>query len=452
MDYDLILTGDLVTPTGVLRGGGLGVSGGRIVAVWPSTPPDARAAETLDASGCWVLPGAIDAHVHCFSAPQEGFVHATRAAAAGGVTTIVEMPYDAGAPVNARPVLDRKIERLREEAVVDVALLGTIRKTGGLDEIEPLADGGVCGFKVSMFETDPQRFPKIADGELLQAFRRSREVGLPVGVHAEDGDIIDPLVAAARAAGRTYPRAHCETRPPVSETAAVALGLELAAATQVQFHVYHASLPRSFELVERYRQQGLSVTAETCPHYLLLDEGDMDHLGGFGKINPPLRAPDAVAGLWDLLAQGRVDLVSSDHAPWPAERKTDRADIFANASGAPGVETLLPLVYSAGVAAGRLSIEQCVAVLAERPARTFKLFPRKGQLAPGADADLVILDPRVSWTLRAADLHSSAGWTPYEGREMEGRVVRTVVRGKTVYLDGTVVGAPGDGQFVAAQS
>jgi allantoinase len=444
---DLVVVGDVVTPTGVLRAGAVAIENGRIVEVGTSASSvDAR--ERLEMAGRWVMPGAIDAHVHCFSAPQEGFVNATRAAAAGGVTTIIEMPYDAGEPVVSRERLERKIERLEREAVVDVALLGTVRKTKGLDEIPRLADGGVCGFKLSMYETDPERFPKIANGDLLDAFHRVRAAGLTVGVHAEDGDIVDPIVAAYRAAGRTYPLAHCETRPAVSETAAVALALELAAEAGVKFHVYHASLPRSFDLVATYRAQGVAATAETCPHYLLLDETDMDHLAGFGKINPPLRASVAVAGLWDALVNDSVSMIASDHAPWPVERKNNRDDVFANASGAPGVETLVSLVYSAAVASGRISIEQCGRLLGEEPARTFNLFPRKGQIAVGSDGDLTIVDPNATWHLRAADLQSSAGWTPYEGREMRGRVVKTIVRGKVVYDGQQVTAAPGVGEFV----
>jgi allantoinase len=405
------------------------------------------ARRTLDARGMWVLPGAVDAHVHCFSEPGEGFVAATRAAAAGGVTTIIEMPYDAVAPVTSRDVLERKIERLRGDAVVDVALLGTIRKTGGVDEIPGLVEAGVAGFKVSLFETDPQRFPRIADDELLDAFRLIQQAGRTVGVHAEDGEIINAMVARYRSAGMTYARAHCETRPPVSETASVALALELAAQSGVRLHIYHASLPRTFELVSAARSRNGAVSAETCPHYLLLRESDMDRLGGFGKINPPLRSESAVTGLWDLLANDSIDLVASDHAPWPRSKK-QHADIFANASGAPGVETLVPLLFSEGVATGRLSISQLARLVAEAPARRFDLWPRKGQIAVGADADITIIDPRHDWKVEARLMHSSADWSPYEGRTISGRVVTTIVRGQFVYDDGKVVGVPGEGHFV----
>jgi allantoinase len=446
--YDLAILGDIVTPAGVLPGGGVGIANGKIAHVWPSgESANLPGAETWDVSGCWVLPGGVDAHVHCFSERREGFASATRAAAAGGVTTIIEMPYDDGNPVISAEVLSQKQEQLASDAIVDVALLGTIRKTGGLDQIPRLAEAGVCGFKLSLFETDPLRFPRIDDAELLEAFRLIRETGRRVGVHAEDGEIINRLVGEYRAAGKTYPRAHCETRPPVSETASVTLALELALAAGVSLHIYHASLPRSFDLVARYRAEGLAATAETCPHYLVLEESDMDELGPRAKINPPLRSHAARAGLWHLLAAGRVDMLTSDHSPWQADKKS-HADIFANASGAPGVQTLLPLLFSDGVAAGRIDIQTFARVTAEGPARAFGLFPRKGALVPDADADVTVIDPRGSWNITPETLRSSAGWSPYEGRTLRGRVTRTVLRGKVVYDGSAVIGLRGQGQFI----
>jgi allantoinase len=446
--YDLVIFGNVVTPFGVLNGGGIGVLGGKIADIWPAgqVPKDSTS-ETWQCSGQWVLPGGIDAHVHCFSEVREGFAAATRAAAAGGVTTIIEMPYDAGSPVVSAELLAAKRERLRSEAVVDVALLGTIRKHGGLDEIARLADAGVCGFKLSLFETDPVRFPRIDDAELLEAFQRIRDTGLTVGVHAEDGEIINRLVGEYRSAEKTYPTAHCETRPPISETASVTLALEIAMAARARLHIYHASLPRSVELVHRYRNEGLDATAETCPHYMLLEESDMDELGARAKINPPLRDHTAREGLWRLLAEGSIDMVTSDHAPWRLDKKNE-SDIFANASGAPGVQTLLPTLFSEGVAAGRIDISTFHRVVAEGPARAFGLYPRKGNLSPGADADIVIIDPHASWTVTPETLYSNAGWSPYEGWTLYGRIAKTLLRGRVVYDGSDVVGQAGRGEFI----
>jgi allantoinase len=444
---DLIVRGRLVLPGGEVRDGELVIRDGRIVAA--GDPPGAwTARQTLDVGQRLVLPGVIDGHVHALSDPTEGITAATTAAASGGVTTIIEMPFDAGAPINSAERLLAKRERVAQEAVVDVALLATLRKRGGLDQVAPLAAAGACGFKLSLFETDSERFPQIPDDELLQAFRLIAETGLLVGVHAENTDVITSRVAELRAAGRTDGRAHCESRPNVSETEAILRALEFAQWAGARIHIFHVSLPRGVELANWYRSQGVPATTETCPHYLLLNEDDMPRLHAQGKINPPLRRPADSAGLWEQLADGRIDLATSDHAPWKPEKK-NKPDIFDNASGTPGVETLLPLIYSEGVAKGRLSLARLVSVLCERPAELFGLAGRKGRLAPGADADFVVLDPEARWTLSASLLRSVAGWTPYEGLPMQGRVTHTYVRGQPVVVEGDLVGGPGSGQFQA---
>jgi allantoinase len=446
--FDLVVSGRVVLPERVLDRGYVAVRDGRIAAVGTLEETPRQAKRVVQADHAYVLPGIVDTHVHTRSEPAEGITRCTQAAVAGGVTTIVDMPYDMPAAVPDLETFMKKVADVGAQAVGDVALYGTIRKEGGLDEIERLASAGACAFKVATYEADPARFPRIPDGELLAAFHRIAATGLPVAVHCENQDIADRGVAQERAAGRTDPLAHGRSRPPASETEAVGRVLELAYGTAVHVHIVHASVPRSFDLVERYRREGVHATAETCIQYLVLDESSVMRLGAFAKINPPLRSRAHVDALWRYLASGRIDQVTSDHAPWLLARKSD-PDIFRNASGAPGVETLLSLLYYFGVASGRISILDLVALLAERPARNFGLFPRKGWIAPGADADLTVLDPDAVWTVRGSDLHSAAGWTPFEGMELRGRVTQTYVRGRAAYEDGAVVARPGAGQFVS---
>jgi len=447
-EFDLVVGGRIVVPEKVIEGGYVAVRGGRIAAVGAAQKGLPAAQRTVEAGHAYVLPGIVDTHVHTRSEPAEGITHCTESAVAGGVTTIVDMPYDVPAAVPDLETFQQKVEDIGTQAVGDVALYGTIRKEGGLGEIQPMAAAGACAFKVATYEAHPVRFPRIPDGELLEAFHRIAATGLPVAVHCENQDIADRGVREARAAGRTDPAAHCRSRPPVSETEAVSRALELAYYTGAHVHIVHASVPRSFDLVHRYRADGVRATAETCIHYLVLDETVMERLGPLAKINPPLRSREHVDGLWAYLTTGRIDQVTSDHAPWVLSRKSDHDDIFTNASGAPGVETLLPLLYHFGVAAGRLSILDLVHLLAERPARNFGLFPRKGALIPGADADLTIVDPDAPWTVHANLLRSAAGWTPYEGMQLRGRVVETYVRGRLTFADDAVVARPGDGQFI----
>jgi allantoinase len=233
----------------------------------------------------------------------------------------------------------------------------------------------------------------------------------------------------------------------VSETEATLRALELAHWTGVRLHIYHVSLPRCIELAAWFRNQGLNVTTETCPHYLLLNEKDMERLGAKVKINPPLRRKEDSEGLWKLLKEGAIDFVTSDHAPWQLERK-NRPDIFDNASGTPGVQTLLPILFSEGVAKKRLSSQQLVRLLCEAPADRFGLSPRKGRLADGADADIVVLDPSGRGTVDVNKLLSSAGWSPYHGMVLQGQITHVFLRGRLIVDNGILVERPADGRFV----
>jgi len=436
-----------VLPDGVLSGGVIGITGGVICGILgPKTGVSGD--ERIDASGRYILPGAIDAHVHCYSFPGEGFYHTSRAAVAGGVTTIIDMPYDSGAPVFSGRVLAEKKERIREKAVCDVALLGTVEKKPRIDRIQELATGGVCGFKVSTFETDRDRFPAIADGDLIEVFEAVSRTGLPIGLHAENDHIIRRSLARERARDSLDPQAHTRSRPRVAESEAVLRAMEFALWTRVRLHIYHASHPRIFDLVALFKEQGATVTAETCIHYLTMTAGDLDRIGPKAKVNPPLGTEGEREGLWRRCARGDVDLITSDHAPWPMEKKSAES-ILDSAAGMPGVETLLSLTYSEGVTKGHLSLSDMARMLAYNPARIFGLSHSKGSIRPGADADLVVFNPHVKGQLDERAFHSSAGWSPYHGMLVTGKVERTMIRGKTVY-DGThILADSGFGRFVA---
>jgi allantoinase len=445
---ELLIKGDLVLPDQVVHGASVGVKDGVIAGIYLAGDTPA-ADRTIDTGGQLVFPGVVDAHVHSYSNLHEQFENSTAAAAAGGVTTIIEMPYDQGAPVVTPEIFQAKIDCVRQKAKVDVALLATLKKEGNPEAIEPLTAMGACGFKLSVFETDPDRFPRIDDDVLLDILPRIAEVGLPVGFHAENDIIIEALIARYKAEGKTYPKAHCETRPPISETLAVVKLLEFAFWTGVSLHIYHASHPRCLELIGWYRMQGVDVTVETCPHYLVLNENDMDEKRAFSKINPPIRKNEDVEGMWRALLKGEIDWVASDHAPWPLEKKQN-SDIFNNGSGAPGLEAMLPLLYSEGVVKRGLDPVMLAKLLCRRPAERFKLAPRKGTIALGADADFAILDPAQQWTFRAERSRSSAKWSPYDGMSIQGRVVQTVLRGEVIYEDDEVLAAEGNGEFVPA--
>lgn len=448
MPVDRVILGDLVLPHGVERNGALSIDGGRIVGIHPAGAEPATH-ETLDYGGHLILPGGIDTHVHAYSGSeqQEGLARLTRGAARGGLTTVLDMPYDRPEAITDAERFAAKVELVEREAVVDVGLYATLRKYGGASSVASLADAGACAFKLSTYETDPERFPEIPDAELIRIFPEIAETGLVVAFHAENGAIIDPLVTAYREAGTVNPEAHCWSRPPESETTAVVKLLELARAHPVRLHVVHLTVPFAYDLLSAYQDEGVDVTAETCLHYLVLAQEEMDGLGGFGKMNPPLRPTEMREDLWDRLEAGLVEFVTSDHAPWPESVKT-KPVIFDNASGLPGVETLLPLFFSEAVVRRHMDPVRFAELTATRPAERFGLYPRKGALIPGGDADVCILDPAARWRVDASRSESVARWSPFDGMDVTGKVVRTLVRGTDVFQNDQVVAAAGSGRFV----
>jgi allantoinase len=442
---DLVVRGQIALPGREPALGQVGLAGGKIAAVAALEAP-LSARRELDCGNALVLPGVVDVHVHTSSAADEGIAACTRAAAAGGVTTVVDMPYDHDRMVADPEAFAAKASQVEGEAVVDVALWATVPPRGPLEHVADLVEAGACAFKLSTFDTDPRRFPRVPDDQLLEAFQEIARAGGLAGVHAENDEIVRARIATLRAAGRVDAPAHAESRPAVAETEAIARCLELARASGVRLHLCHVTVDRGVELARRARADGIDVSVETCPHYLLLDEDELAHRGGEAKINPPLRPRAEVEALWRRLAAGDIDLVSSDHVGWPVRRKQGD-DVFSLAAGAPGVELMLPLLHDA-IAERGLPLALLPHLLSEAPARRFGLWPRKGTLAPGADADIVILDPDTTWPVDPTELATPAGWSPYSGRHLRGRVGRVIARGEQVFDGERVLGAPGRGALV----
>ncbi len=450
---ELILSGQL-RREGRWGRGRLWIADGRIDALTDVDGEIPDGANHLDVGDALLLPGAVDAHVHCLSHPGEGIAAATAAAAAGGVTTIVEMPFDGAGAINSVDRVRAKQELIASQAVIDVALLGTLAPGGGWRRAADLVDAGVVGFKASLFLTDPRRFPRIDDLELQSVMAAVGETGVTLCTHAENNEIIKGLLADPQAQRSRDPMTHARTRPPVSETLAVLTALESAATHKNALHLCHLSLPRGVDLVSWYRRQGVDVTLEVCPHYLLFTEQDMAMQRGRLKINPPLRREADREGLWQRLADGAIDVISSDHAPWPAELK-DHEIILDNHSGVPGVQTLVTVTLAEALRRdpSRVLFDRAVDALTINPARRYGIDDRKGSLAPGRDADVVVFDPALRAVVDAVEMHSNAGWTPYQGFAHTGAVTHTFSRGRLAFSrSGGLVARPGDGRLVSRSS
>ncbi|MBB2700202.1 allantoinase [Rhizobium phaseoli] len=446
MDFDLVLQGTVVLPDRILDEGYVAARDGKIAEVGLGVPPSARERHLLGKA--LILPGAIDAQVHSLSQKdQEDFIWSTRSAAAGGVTTIVDMPYDEGDLVCSAAAVKRKIDHAGAQARVDFALYGTVDPEEGPARIGEMVAAGVAAFKFSTFGTDPKRFPRIPPALLDACFAAIAPTGLTSGVHNEDDEAVRSYMEQVKASGITDWRAHGLSRPPITELLAMHTIFETGAATSCPAHVVHCSLGRGYDIARAYRRDGFAATVECCIHYLTLDEeNDVKRLGGKAKINPPLRPRAEVEKLWRKVAEGDVWLVSTDHVSWSENRKTN-PDMLANASGVPGLEVMVPLFVKGAIERG-IPLTWAARLMAENPAKHFRLDHIKGALTPGKDADITVLEPRENVYDASASGNNVVGWSPYNGIALPWTVAATYLRGEKIAEGGKVLAKPGTGRFV----
>jgi allantoinase len=442
--------GTLITPAGRVRGH-LGVRGGRISAL-SETPLQAR--ETVDATGRVVLPGAVDLHVH-FNEPghpdYEGWAAGSRAAAAGGVTTIADMPLVCMPATTTVKALRTKREIAERTSLVDFALWAGLVPYN-LDHLDALHAEGVAGFKAFMAHAGTDAFPFVDDDALYEGLRRAAAAGATVAVHAENHAITSARAARLRAQGRRDRRAWGEARPPIAELEAIARLLTLARDAGCAVHVVHVSLPEGVEAIRAARQRGQRVTCETCAHYLVLTEDDFDRIGPAAKCAPPLRDAARREGLWDAVLRGHVDTLASDHAPGPADGKSRGVnDVFDAWGGIAGIQSALPLLLTHAVRERGMTLEQLAWLTSTNPARIAGLWPRKGGLVVGGDADFVVVDLERAWTLTPDHLYSRNRHSPYVGMEMRGWFTHVLRRGEVIVEDGRAADAGAGGVYLRSQ-
>ncbi|HYC71990.1 MAG TPA: allantoinase AllB [Opitutaceae bacterium] len=445
----IVRHGSVVTPEGVTTAD-VAVADGVIAAVGPNL--SGAGAEEIDATGLHVFPGILDAHVH-FNEPGradwEGLGSGAAALAAGGGAWFCDMPLNSTPPVLDGAAFAAKRGLAEAKSVTDFSLWGGL-VPGNLDRLAELRDAGAIGLKAFMCGSGIEDFPGVTDAVILRAgMTKAAELGLLVAVHAEDETMAARLTEAARARGATDPRSWLATRPGAVELAAIRVALELAGETGCALHIVHVSSPEGIGLVTEAKRKGLNVTAETCPHYLLLTDDDVVRLGAPAKCAPPLRSEAARKGLWQRVAAGAVDTIGSDHSPAPPGMKT-AADFFAIWGGISGVQHGFPLLLSdalSGSLGGR-ALPVMAGLLAANVAKRFRL-PNKGRVAAGHDADFSLLDLAAPHELRNEDLLYRHQQGPYAGRRCRVKVRKTFVRGRVVWDGTNVAAAAPKGRFVA---
>lgn len=431
MGCDVLLRGGTVILPGAFGvRADVSITDGCIDAIAPDLPGPAH--EEVDATGLHVLPGVIDPHVH-FNEPGrtdwEGWDSGTRALAAGGATACLEMPLNASPPTVDGDAFDAKLAAAQASAHVDFGLWGGL-VGDDVDRLDELAERGVAGFKAFMCNSGIDEFPAVDDDELGAGMARAATLGLPVAVHAERPSALrDP-------AGPGW-REFVASRPVPAELEAIECALSLAEETGCSLHVVHVSTGAGVALVAEARARGVDASCETCPHYLALTEEDLERLGTAAKCAPPLRPAAERDALWEHLTGGRIAFVASDHSPAPPALK---AGDFASAwGGIAGAQSLLALLLDEGHHRRGLALGAIAALTSQEAARRFRL--PKGRLEPGADADLALVDLGARHALRVEDLHDRHRLNPFVDRKLRGRVVRTILRGETVYRDGQIDGA-----------
>jgi len=457
----VLLSGGMVTTATQSRLAAVRFSDGRIVEIGDTLAP-LPGEEVVDCTGCLILPGGIETHTHLDleamgTVTADDFASGTRSALAGGTTTVLDFATQFHGE-SLMEGLARWHKKAGGQAVTDYGfhLAMTQWRPEFADEMAQVVEAGVTSFKMYMAYRGSMM---VEDDEIYAALSASSGLGATIGFHCENGLVIDALVRDELARGHTGAFYHQRTRPPALEREAAGRLTMIAELLDAEHYIVHLSAGETIDEVRRGRQRGSRVVAETCPQYLLLDDslyGTSESAGSDELevrqylMSPPLRAPENLDALWAGLAEGDIQFVGTDHCSFNLHGQKDQGTDFASTpNGAPGVELRLALLYTYGVTAGRISAERFVAVTAENAARYFGLYPRKGTLLPGSDADIVVYDPRPSWTVRHDLLHDNVDHTPYEGRHIQGRVRDVFLRGHHVVPDGELVDDLSPGEFVA---
>lgn len=440
MAPDLVLRNcRMVLPTGIVRGG-VAVTGGRISKI-ASDSNLPRAERTVDGAGRHLLPGPIDSHVHLREPGyeyKEDFKTGTMAAAAGGVTTVVDMP--SGIPyIDSVENLKMKFRLVSGRAYVDYGQNGMLGDDN-LEELEGMVRGGAVGFKLYMSKT-AVKVNVPSDYAILEAFARLAKLGVTTSVHAENEAMITHGMEKMERSGAKDIFSYAEARPRIAEVEAIRRVALFSRHAGNKIHILHMTSAAGTEQVAEAKRSGTRITGETCPHYLLLSPSQLTKLGSVARINPPIRgSEDDRAALWRAVASGTIDTIGSDHSPHRPDEK-EKENVWEAASGFTGVETIVPLMLTQ-VRERRITLRRFVQLLSENPAKVSGVYPKKGTLKVGSDADMVLVDFKRGYRIRSERLKSKTKVTPFDGWEVKASPVASFLRGRQIMEDGEVIGEP----------
>lgn len=462
MNWDhVIKNGTIVTAADTFRGN-IYIRDEKIAAITADElPGDAK--EVTDATGKYVMPGLIDTHSHSRDGSRgahykEDFYHSSMAAACGGITTIYEMPNCNPAVYDVENMNDL-INTITPKANVDFGVWGLCLGNLNNDKLMALKEAGVVGFKFFWgYAIDAKSYqliynyeegmedviPPLDDGEVYKIFREVAKTGKLVAIHAENFYIIKALTEEVKKTGDKSYAALLRARPPMTETTVIQTAISIAKELGTHLHILHLAAGDAIEIIDQAQAEGVYVTAETCPHYLVLTDEDAKTLGGSMKGYPPVRTQYDQDMLWEGLNTGILSYVCSDHAPHSTEEK--QKELWDVPAGMAAIETMSFVMLDA-VNKGKMTLNKFVEVLSEEPAKMYGTYPMKGSLEVGTDADIVIVDMEQEYTFHQADLHSRTKLSPYDGWKLKGKPVKTILRGRTVAKDGELVGEPG-GKFI----
>lgn len=426
---------------------------------------DAETLEITDAQGKYVLPGLIDTHVHSRDGRigahhKEDFSFSTKAAAAGGITTIFEMP-NCNPTIYSEENLRSLVEIVEPKAHVDFGVWGLCLGDLNKEEIPKLDKAGVIGYKFFWgYAIDSKAYqliynyepgmegviPPLDNGEVMKIFRDVAKTGKKVAIHAEDFFIIKALTEEVRKRGEDSYAALLESRPVYAETIVIDTAIKIAEATGAHLHILHVGCGDGVDIIRDAKKHGVDVTCETCPHYLYLTDEDAKDAGTKMKTYPLIRTREDRERVWEGLRDGTISTVASDHAPHTEEEKAN--GFWGAPAGISGTETMSQILLD-GVSKGKITINDVARVLSENPAKLYGLYPMKGSFDIGSDADFAIVDMDMEYVFNQEDMHSKIKMSPYDGRKFKGKVIETILRGKTIARDGIIEGEP-EGKYIKA--